>query len=283
MSLLDQELEPTNDVFVARCDSPGNMHYVLKALEFKEKPKLFCTVNVSNEGMKFIVESHKNFQGIAYLCRGMFSEWDLQVQQIEFRIGLVDFMESVNCIKAKTATVTLSMKDEKKDVKDRRLYIHVVDRKVRADIALPVYNPNTEFVDFMFQEAEVRAKLMVEAKTIKKIFQEIDPKENPCVTFTFNPDECFITINSETLKSTARFPKFSSEVLEIFCDGDSLAFDYKSMFIKRFKYATNNSSKISLTMNDNGVLSAQFMFAKVERTAACLEFFINPFEDVAQL
>uniref|UniRef100_A0AC34FEF0 Proliferating cell nuclear antigen n=1 Tax=Panagrolaimus sp. ES5 TaxID=591445 RepID=A0AC34FEF0_9BILA len=281
-ALLDQDLENTDEIFVAHSDTPGDIYHILKSLVYKEKTKLFCTVTIQEKGMKFVVESHKNFQGNAYLMRGMFSEWDLRVDVLEFRIGLVEIMEALNCLRSENAFVKFSMKDETKDDKDRRLHITVVDRKVTATISLPVYNATSDF-DFNFDDNPVRAKIVLEAKTIRKVFHEVDPKENPSVKFFFKPDTCIITTNAQTLKCVTTFRQNTPEVTDVFADRDGLTFDYKSIFIKRLKYATNNASQVSLSMNDLGILSAQFRFAKVARNAGHAEFFANPLEPTEEM
>uniref|UniRef100_A0A914YLZ0 Uncharacterized protein n=1 Tax=Panagrolaimus superbus TaxID=310955 RepID=A0A914YLZ0_9BILA len=169
------------------------------------------------------------------------------------------------------------MKDEMKDVKDRRLNILVIDRKVKAEVTLPVYNSTSDF-DFNFGDHEVRAKLILDSKTIRKVFHEVDPKENPSVNFYFQHDLCQITTNAETLKCVTTFRKDTAEVFDVYSDRDGLTFDYKSAFIKRLRYATNNSIQVSLSMNDVGILSAQFRFVKIDRNHAHVEFFANPME-----
>lgn len=109
------------------------------------------------------------------------------------------------------------------------------------------------------------------------MIRDIDAINNPTVAFDFTRDECKITTNHETLKTVSTFSRQSVEVLGIMCNDASADVKYKSSFIKRLKYAVNNSEKISFRFNPEGHLCAQFFLAKVERGNIFVEFFVSIF------
>uniref|UniRef100_A0AC34F2N5 Proliferating cell nuclear antigen n=1 Tax=Panagrolaimus sp. ES5 TaxID=591445 RepID=A0AC34F2N5_9BILA len=284
MSLLDADLEASEDIFTAQCDNPAEVLLVLRALEFKEKPKLYCTVSIDKTGMKFVVESHKSFQGRAFFDHAFFSEWDLRSDVVLiFCIGLRDFMAAIGCLSTKNSVIKLTMEDEKTTVKDRRLNIFADDGKFKANLSLPVFNTTSDEYDFRFYDVETIAEIKLEAKTIKSVFREIDIKEYPTITFSFQPNRCCISTKSETGKVSTLFTKGSRDAIQIICDGDSFHFKYRSIFIKRLKYATNNASKVSLAMNDNGILRVQVCLAKIDQHSAFIEFYTIPVVEAREM
>jgi len=257
-----------NHVLMVRMDNAKVILPVLKAVNFKENALFFCSKN----GIKVTTEDMKSIQLNAFIETAIFQSYVIKEDPIRFQLNLTVLLECLNVFGSSMASGTTPALKlyYSGDGSPVTLLLEesgvVTDCRIRTAYFEPV-------LDYDFTSANVVSKIIMNSETLKEIFSELDATSES-VQFTVSPDSQHFRITTFGMSGIYHvdIPK-ESDVIEMLHCTSQVSFKYKLSLLKPSIKPLGISQKVSLRIDDTGLLCLQFMIKMEESHNCFIEFF----------
>lgn len=274
MSLSTQQAD--NDegyVLFAKIDNARHVSNILKAIHFKET----ATVFASSMGFKVTVEDSKCVQANAFIQEGLFHEFVVKEDQINFKINLTVLLECLT-IFGGTAGVTTSLKMCYEGY-GCPLVLVLEEDGVLTDCSIKTLEPD-EILDFNFCSTNVINKIIMKSECLKEAFSELDMTSD-ILQFLMSPDPPHFRLSTfgNAGSTHSDFPK-ESDMMESFQCTQTQTNRYKISLLKPSVKALSLSTRVSIRTDNRGFLSLQYMIKNEDGQVCFVEFYCAPDEDV---
>lgn len=243
------------------------IYQVVKALAFRE----YCTLVVSNEGIRIVVDDQHNQQGNAYFKYEQFSDYNLHVMVCNLRIPINVLMETFNMFTGNNTVLRMWYNGD-----GCPLMVCIEDEGIVVQVAIRTMNLQS-MLDFEFTNAFVQCKAIMNPGPMREILRDLDQTaESVVITFTANYIS-FYTVGSIG-KIKVEIPSTSDQLEHLSCVQERVSFQYRTTFIKRMTDCIRLCNKISIRIDQRGVLSAQLIIPQTEQVVFA-EFYCVADED----
>ncbi|XP_032793542.1 cell cycle checkpoint protein RAD1 isoform X2 [Daphnia magna] len=260
-----------NHVLMIRMDNAKIISHILKAINFKENSVFCCT----KDGLKVTVEDMKSVQLNAFIEPGIFQSYVVKEEEIKFQLNLTVLLECLNVfgssgLQSGTSPALklyynghgtpVSILLEESGV--------ITDCKIRTVHFDPV-------LDYDFGTSNVIGRIIMSSECLKEVFCELDSTSD-CVQFSMSPDSANFRITTFGHSGTYHvdIPK-ASDVIESLRCTSPVSFKYKLSLMKPSIRPLGIAQKVSLRIDDTGLICFQFMI-KVEDNHNCYIDFYCP-------
>ncbi|MCP9265975.1 Cell cycle checkpoint protein RAD1 [Dirofilaria immitis] len=216
-----------------------------------------CVVDISNNGLRIIVDDQNCVQGIAYFKIDLFTEFVLNEDEC-----LTAFGTGVSTVVKMTY-----------DGYGEPLKLMLEKDGIVARCLIKTQDPDI-VLDFDFNPASVTAKIIMKPWMLKETFHELD-QSSPAVGFRIDRFSLNVITEGDLGKIKTKFPHYSEQIERLECK-QNVEFTYRLNLIKRMTPSLDICSKLSLRIDQRGILSIQFMVEHNENSHVFLEFFCIP-------
>lgn len=267
---MDDELQTGQQhLMELKLDNARDLYPVVKALMFRENG----AVDISENGLRIIVDDQNCLQAIAYVKAEIFSHYVLQTQAVTFRISIGVLAECLNVFGVSSNTALKMTYDGHGEP----LKVLLEKDGIVVKCVIKTQNPDV-VLDFDFDSTSTPAKVIMKPQKLKEAFQELD-SSSPTVGFRINRRFISISTEGDLGRIKTEFPHHSEQIERLECV-DEVEHKYRSSLVKRMTPSLNLCNKVSLRIDDRGVLSVQFMIEHSNNNHIFIEFFCVPDADV---
>jgi len=237
---------------------------ILKALMFRDH----CSITVCQEGVRIVVDDQHNQSGSAYFKDDHFSEFILNLPpSVNLRIPLGALTETLNVFTGNTVVMRMSYGGQGEPLS---VIVEeggtVFGSKINTKIQQPV-------LDFEFNKAKILCKIILMPSSIRDIIRDFDQSSpNVLITTTKNCISFYTNGDLGRIKTQINADADSIELLE--CQGDKVAYQYKIIHVRRMFNCFSLCNKVSMRIDQRGVLNTQFLVPQSEQQTVFIEFFI---------
>lgn len=264
--------EFTQIKFVAKLDNIKTLYNALKAINFNENADL----QISEDGLKAVVEESKYVQASIYVTRACFSEFRLQNdEEFSIRLSLSVITDCLSifanpdcCMKImyKGAGAPLVLILEQHDTDDL-----ITEVSIKTKIG-------TDHLDFSIDEDDDSYNsLIIRGPDFCNLFNEISKTADE-IEILISPKAPHFRITSlgETqAESNMEIAKSSDMFITYFCRKETRA-RYKISHIRMMVKALALATKVALRTDESGLLSLQIMVLSEGDSQIYIEYFITP-------
>uniref|UniRef100_F1LDQ1 Cell cycle checkpoint protein RAD1 n=2 Tax=Ascaris suum TaxID=6253 RepID=F1LDQ1_ASCSU len=256
-------------VMELKMENAREVHPIVRALMFREH----ATIDVTNNGLRVIVDDQSCLQAIAYVKSDLFSSFIVREPSVTFGIPIAILTEclSVFGTGANTALkMTYSGYGEPLKVMLEKdgIVVKCVIRTQNPDVVL----------DFDFDASKIPIKVIMKPQKLKEAFHEFDSSSST-VTVKVNRRMLCLSTEGDLGKIKTEFPQHSEQIERLECK-EEVEYSYRLCLIKRLTPSLNLCQKVSLRIDYRGILSVQFMIEQSDNNHIFIEFFCVPDADI---
>jgi len=265
-------------LFTARMDNARNLTNVLKAIHFKDA----ATVFLSDNGLKITVEDSKYVQASAFVQSSLFQDFQFQEENAVFKINLAVMLECLSIFGSSKESSSFTALKMCYDGHGSPLKLMLVeDAGILTDCSIKTQEPE-DLLDFEFSGENVENKIIMQSSVLKDVFAELDTTSD-FVQIFMSPDAPYFRISTFGYagSSHADFSK-DSDFMEVFECNKTQTNRYKTSLLKPSTKALNLSSKISIRLDDRGLISLQYMILTDDSQICFVEFLCSPDEEESE-
>uniref|UniRef100_A0A914EMB9 Proliferating cell nuclear antigen n=1 Tax=Acrobeloides nanus TaxID=290746 RepID=A0A914EMB9_9BILA len=251
-------------MYIAK-ENAKEIHQVLKSMKFKE----YCTFKACRDGIQFVVDDHNFQQANAYLKTEIFSELDVRVDEVRLRVPMNILAECFNVFSGASTALRLTY-----DGPGEPLVVSLEDEGIVFKCSIMCQNPqhHHKMYDFEWKNENVLAKVILKPNKAKEIVRDLD-KTSPTVRITVTDGHISFLTDGELGKIKSMIPAHSDQVEHMEACRERVTFSYRYNLIHRMETAFLASSKISLRIDNRGVMSTQFLIPRTDSKNIFIEFF----------
>ena len=260
-------------VFSASLDNVRCISTVLKSVAFKE----YCTIFISNNGIKVTVEESKCAQVNAFLQSALFQEYTYNDETIVFMINLNVLMECLNMFGGGPGSSYTSLKMYYCG-EGQPLCLVLEEGGVVTECQIKTMTAD-EVLDFNFTSIGVENKIIMKSECLREAFNELD-MSSQILQILMSPDTPWFRLSTYGHAGSTQtdVPKDSDMVDSFECSKTQVN-RYKLTLLKPSVKALLQSSKISVRMDGRGFLSLQYMIKPEDGQTCFVEYLCAPDED----
>ncbi|KAG8425571.1 checkpoint clamp complex protein Rad1 [Metarhizium acridum] len=297
-------------IFRAVATSTRPLYQLLRCINFAPR----VHVQITEEGIRFAADHSRVMQGVAFLDKGLFSAYSLNlplsddeeaVDLPNFQISLASFLEVLQIFgavdvatraqKAEQDPYRSNLRNYRPDAFSNQalgisgtctlLYseagdafkITIEEAGVKTTAGLTTYVPELPD-DIPFNREEMSFKIIMSSRSLLDCLAEISPTAPDKLAIMASKTSPFLSLaGSGDLGSSAVDFARGRDLLETFTIADRWAQTYKFDFIKNSTEAMRIANKVSLRGDAQGVLSLQFMVEMEGGKRSFLDFRFVPF------
>lgn len=262
-----QEREKDEDcLLIAKIDNVKNINSVIKALNFSQEAVCFF----SKDGLKVTVEIAKCVQASAFIQLDIFQEYSYNdEEQLIFKVDFHTLVECLNMFEASGMNATVDMRVQGVG---QPLLLMLEEDGVILDSSIKTQDPG-EIADFSFEDDCVINKVILRSEFLKEILDEMDStSEFIGIELSDNTPFFRFFMSSRLGESEYRVDK-TSDMIEFFDCKARTAFRYRFEHLKHTVKAIAVSQKVSMRMDENGLLCFQCMMKMDDGQICFVEFF----------
>lgn len=244
------------------------IYQIVKALAFRE----YCTLIVNNEGIRVVIDDQHNQQASAYFKYEQFSDYNIRVNVCNLRVPIAVFMEALNMFTGNTSVLRMWY-----DGEGSPLMVCQEDEGIVVQAAIRTLNLQS-MLDFEFTNTYVMCKAILSPTPIKEILRDLDNSaETVMLIFTQNYI-AFYTVG-ELGKIKIELPANAPHTEHLTCKEERVCFQYRSIQIKRLAESVRLSNKVSLRIDQRGVLCVQLLIPQSDQMVF-VEFYCIADDDI---
>lgn len=263
----DQEVQ-----LLAKMENARTLHMFLKAIHFREDSNFF----VGDNGIKVTVEDAKSFQANAFIQREIFHEFQLNVNDLTFKLPLTPLLEILNMfgvVGSHAPALRLSY-----DGYGHPLRLFLEEDGVITDASIKTQETD-ETLDFNFSRSTILVKVIIISDYLKEIFNEID-NTSELIEFHICPTKKIFRLT--TFGNCGDFsidiPAHSDMISHFHVERLTIA-KYKLSVLKHAFKPIALTEKVSIRMDSRDFLCLQYMI-KLDEGTSFLEFYCAPEENM---
>eukprot|EP00045_Choanoeca_perplexa_P016236 m.217531 g.217531 ORF g.217531 m.217531 type:complete len:288 (+) comp17203_c1_seq2:20-883(+) len=254
--------------FVAQTTNVKHLIRTIRSINFGDR-SLFT---VNDKGIKLSVDLANAIQARAFFPKDHFFSYKLNPAEeddgeVEFSVDLDLLLNSLAIFgSGDSTTVRMSYEGY-----GSPLSLILEEDGVITDCTIKT----TEIVDFTLlsvTEVEVPSNMILHSAWLMSVFSEIDPSSE-YVDFYLSPDQPHfkLTTSGDAGSSEVTCPK-SSEVIESFSCEQTCTARFRTKTIKYSQKPLEESVKVSIRINIEGVISMQYMICPPDMETIYVEF-----------
>ncbi|XP_049942135.1 cell cycle checkpoint protein RAD1-like isoform X1 [Schistocerca serialis cubense] len=266
MALRSQQGEIDEDfVFTARLDSVKNLVMLLRAIHFKDHAIIFMT----DRGLKVSVEDSKCVQLSAFIQAEVFEEYTLTEEQVVLKINLAILIECLNIFGSHNTALKMSYRKY-----GFPLTLLLEEDGVVTDCSIRTQEPE-EMLDFDIENAHVLNKVIARADNMKDVLTELD-STSEFVEVLLSPDPPYFRLATTGNAGDTKVDiSKDSDMIESFNCTTTTVSRYRYSFIKSLLKPLTVSRKVSVRIDDRGLLCLQYM-VPADKYTCFIEYFCTP-------
>ncbi|XP_034235085.1 cell cycle checkpoint protein RAD1-like isoform X1 [Thrips palmi] len=255
-----------NCLLIAKIDNVKNINSIIKALNFSQEAVCFC----SEDGLKVTVEIAKCVQASAFIQLDIFQEYSFNAEeQLIFKIDFHTLVECLNMFEASGMSATVDMRMQGQG---QPLLLMLEEDGVILDSSIRTQDPG-EIADFSFGDDSVINKIILRSEFLKEILDELDTTSEFIGIELSGSYPFFRFFMSSRLGESEYQIEKTSDMIEHFDCKVRTAFRYRSEHLKHTIKAIAVSQKVSLRMDEKGLLCFQCMMKMDDGQICFVEFF----------
>ncbi|MFH4976160.1 hypothetical protein AB6A40_002869 [Gnathostoma spinigerum] len=248
-----------------KLENPKELHSVIKALMFRETG----VIDVSENGLRVVVDDQNCFQAIAYVKNELFLDYVLRQSSVTFRVPLNIISECLNMF-GSSNTVMLKLIY---DGHGSPLKLMVEKDGVVVKCLVRTLNPDV-ILDFDFDTLNLSAKIIMKPLKLRETFQDLDTTCS-AVKLMIKQHVFSIATIGDYGEVQVDFPQHSEQIEKMECSSEA-THHYRYNLLKRMIPSLGLCSKVSLRIDQRGILSMQFMIETSDNHNIFIEFFCVP-------
>lgn len=227
--------------FIASTENIGDIQALLKPLGTKVGN---CVI--SEEGLQFIVEIDKILLIQTWIPSDLFSEWKFEYLEFSIDIGLL--LESLNVFSLESR---LEIECTSND------FVLSCNSDVFTRISLKTYD-TTQFASLLsvFGDSDLLGKIILKSSSLNDVLSDMDAS---CTLITFAVSDSGLSISCIGSFGETEIKMHSSILDSYEFYGKVQSTSYNFSLFKHCIKALVNSKKTCIRINNEGVLSLQFM------------------------
>lgn len=262
-----QERESDDDcLLIAKIDNVKNINSIVKALNFSQEAVCFC----SNDGLKITVEIAKCLQASAFIQLDIFQEFSFNSDdQLIFKVNFHTLVECLNMFEASGMSATVDLRVQGPG---QPLLLMLEEDGVILDSSIRTQDPG-EIADFSFEDDSVINKVIIRSEFLKEILDEIDSSSEFIGVELSHSYPYFRFFMSSRLGESEFQVDKNSDMVECFDCTVRTAFRYRFDHLKNTIKAIGVSQKVSMRMDEKGLLCFQCMMKMDDGQICFVEFF----------
>lgn len=258
--------------FVAKLENIKGFFGSLKAINFDETG----TFQISDSGVRVIVENSKFVQASVYVTKECFSEYHVPPDEtIQFYVNLNVVTECLGIFSG----VECSMKMIYKGAGCPLVLVleHHGEDDVVTECSIKTKNHDEPLDYSLDEDGPSYNAIIIRGPDLANIFNEIDRTAEE-LEFLLSPKEPFFrittigVIQSETQVEVAK----TSDMITTFRCKETTSMRYKMSHIKLAFKALLLSSKVAIRTDSSGLLGLQLIIQSDDEAQIYIEFFITP-------
>ncbi|GMR42120.1 hypothetical protein PMAYCL1PPCAC_12315, partial [Pristionchus mayeri] len=261
----DSIVEGISHVLEIRKRNGKELKEVLKAVAFRDTG----TLDVTDKGIRIIVDDQHTQQAIAYLPNDAFYAVLLKEEVVKLTIPMNALISTLSILDHHESSVKLTYNGL-----GEQLRVMVEHDETVVDVNINTLTPNPDLA-FVFDRDHLKARVIMRASVLKDAFKEFDPSSSG-VLFIIGPSSFSIQTKGDVGKITTTIPKHSDYIEALECDRVTHTL-FRLALMKKMEKALTICSKISLRIDKNGIMICQYMMEKcADNYQIFLEFYCAP-------
>ncbi|VDN37670.1 unnamed protein product [Gongylonema pulchrum] len=182
MTFVYDKGEPVKTAVLMKMEDSQELYQALKTIDFQEN----CLFDITENGLRVIVDDQNAVQGVAYFKPELFAEFIINQSVVTFCIPFFLFAECL-CVFGMGVSTVLKMTY---DGHGEPFVVMLEKDGIVVRCLIKTVIPDT-MLDFDFNPADVAAKVLMKPAILKEIFLELDPSTP---TIGFRIDENSISV-----------------------------------------------------------------------------------------
>ncbi|KAH0550014.1 cell cycle checkpoint protein RAD1 [Cotesia glomerata] len=265
---------PDDYKFVAKLGNLKTLVQLLRSINFKEWATCCC----SDNGVKITVEDSKCLQGIAYIPKIIFQEYNL-AEDVIFKINLTVLVECLGMFWSSISTqgVSVMLQLMYKDV-GHPVSVLIEEDGILTDCSLKTLEPD-DLIDFNIEPSNVLNKVILNTEILRDIWSELDPTTD-VIALLLSPDPPYFRISTSGFAGECHIEiPHDTESIENFQCSIEATFCYQYSSMKPVMKALACANKVSLKTDSRGLLVFQFMVKTDDGHLSYIEYYLSPVFD----
>jgi len=274
MALMEEEGDADNYVLACGMENARILSNILQAVHFKDHAIIFAT----SHGLKVIVEEAKSMQGNAFIQSSLFQPYELNEEQVTFRVNLSVFLDCLNMFgKPETSAAPVGLRMFYRGY-GHPLELMLEESGVVTDCRLKTME-SAELLNFDFNSTNICSKIIMNAECLKVAFSELDMTSD-LLEILISPENPYFRLSTFGIagSSTQDFPQ-DSDMIEGFLCQKHASHRYRIALIKPCIRALSVADKVSVRIDIRGFLSLQFLVKNEDGQISFVEFYCCPDEE----
>ncbi|KAJ1520510.1 hypothetical protein ONE63_003633 [Megalurothrips usitatus] len=257
-----------NCLFIAKIDNVKSVNSVIKSLNFAQEAVCFC----SKDGLKVTVEIAKCVQASAFIQLDIFQEYSFNDEdQLIFKVDFHTLVECLNMFEASGMSATVDIRVQGPG---QPLLLMLEEDGTILDSSIKTSDPG-EVADFSFADDSVINKVILRSEFLKEILDEMDSSCD-LVGIELSATFPYFRFHTSSRLGESEFHvEKTSEMIEFFDCKVRTAFRYRYDHLKHTIKAIGVSQKVSMRMDENGLLCFQCMMKMDDGQICFVEFFVS--------
>eukprot|EP00039_Didymoeca_costata_P002839 m.62994 g.62994 ORF g.62994 m.62994 type:complete len:287 (+) comp11552_c0_seq1:189-1049(+) len=242
---------------------------IIKAITFVDE----ATCILSDKGLRFVVEAAKSLQAKAFLQSGLFTEFRYNSsEEHSFDLDLNIFLDCLNIFGGECTSMRMSYSGY-----GEPLVLLLEEGGVLTDCNIRTMVASTP-TGIDIRSAEIPSNIIMKSHWLAEVFAALDQSSED-VKIHISPDQPYFRISTDGDAGITQVdcPKESDMVESFTCDCTQIN-RYRLTLLKPSEKALALSTKISIRMNEWGVLSMQCLINTEDGQAVFVEFLCLPCE-----
>jgi len=255
----------------ASVDNIRNLSHLLKAVHFRDVAT-FCA---TSDGLKITVEDTKAVQANAYIQSSLFHDYTIKDQPVIFKVNLSVLLECLNIFGSKNNPGSIASVKICYAGYGSPLVLLLEENGVVTDCKLDTLEAE-DILDFDFTPSRVVAKIIILSEILKEAWGDLD-MTSEVLEILMSPTEPYFQLTTVGNFNIIRieFPK-DCDMIETFECADIVKNRYQILLIKPSLRALNQSSKVSIRIDDRGFLCMQYMIIMEDSQCCFVEYLCSP-------
>uniref|UniRef100_A0A915CZG6 Cell cycle checkpoint protein RAD1 n=1 Tax=Ditylenchus dipsaci TaxID=166011 RepID=A0A915CZG6_9BILA len=255
-------------VFEAQKSNARVMYPILKALSFME----YCLMTVTIDGFKITIDDQHHQQANIYFHYDQFSTFVCR-STVKLCFHLNTFTELLNVFAGNTTHLRIHY-----DGEGSSLIASVEDDGIVFNCAINTQIPNAA-LDFEFNSVRPLCKVILRPECMRDVIRELDNSALSVMIIVTKSYISFYT-DGDLGKIKTEIPSHSEQVELLECLENRVCHSYKISLIRRILGCFAISDKVSIRINEHGVICFQFLIPLTEDQHHFVEIFCTADGDV---
>ncbi|KAK6643776.1 hypothetical protein RUM43_000039 [Polyplax serrata] len=247
---------------------------ILKAVKIKDNATFYCT----NEGIKVTVEDMKCLQANAYLEVSLFEKYNVTKKPdedfVKFTVNLSVVLDCLSILHNSgvggATALVITYKGEGYPI--ILLMEHggvITDCKIKTLMCKQILN-------FNFETSVLVNKVVLFSDSFKEVLNDLDTNSDILkISMSTDPLKLKLTTDGNGLISETDVP-FDCQMVDAFQCSSSCQYSYKLTHLKPALKHLPGSQKVSVQINELGVLCLQYMIVNENGRNCFVEYFCLP-------